>query len=148
MTAGAGGVRRYYLPCKEDRVLGHVQARATKLGVEGGKLVIEKEGKIKKLVEAVEHVTFSGRRAVEQSQDVTYVTERCVMKLTAGGTRLSPKSRRGSMLRDVLAWSAFPLTIADTCKTCPAAIFSPDPIGLTLPIKPQRTMLMSDPRVA
>ncbi len=47
--------------------------------------LIEKEGKLKKLVNAVEHVTFSGPRGVEQGRDVTYVTERAVMKLTPQG---------------------------------------------------------------
>ena len=37
------------------------------------------------MVEEVEHVTFSGRRAREQGQDVIYVTERCVMRLTDEG---------------------------------------------------------------
>jgi len=32
-----------------------------KLQIVDGKLVIEKEGKLKKLVKKVEHVTFSGR---------------------------------------------------------------------------------------
>ena len=31
----------------------------------------------------VEHVSFSGRRGIEQGQDVTYVTERCVMRAAA-----------------------------------------------------------------
>ena len=51
--------------------------------------VIEKEGKMTKLVNEVEHVSFSGRRGVEQGQDVTYVTERCVMKLTPEGIVLT-----------------------------------------------------------
>ncbi|MCR2213550.1 acyl CoA:acetate/3-ketoacid CoA transferase, partial [Salmonella enterica] len=60
-----------------------------KLGIEGGRLVIEKEGKLKKLVNETEHVTFSGSRAVAQGQDITYVTERCVMKLTPQGIMLT-----------------------------------------------------------
>jgi len=110
-----------------------------KLGVAEGELVIEKEGKIKKLVETVEHVTFSGRRAVEQGQDVTYVTERCVMKLTPAGLVVTEIAPGVDVGRDILAQSAFPLAIADSCKTMPASIFSPELIGLTLPIKPQRT---------
>ena len=62
--------------------------------MDDGKLVIEKEGKLKKLVNEVEHVTFSGRRAVEQGQDITYVTERCVMVLTPRGHR-ADRNRAG-----------------------------------------------------
>ena len=55
-----------------------------KLAVEDGKLAHRTEGKVKKLVDEVEHVSFSGRRAVAQGQDITYVTERCVMQADAG----------------------------------------------------------------
>jgi acyl CoA:acetate/3-ketoacid CoA transferase len=37
------------------------------------------------MVDKVEHVTFSGRRARETGQEVLYVTERCVMRLTDRG---------------------------------------------------------------
>jgi acyl CoA:acetate/3-ketoacid CoA transferase len=110
-----------------------------RLGVADGKLVIEKEGKIKKLVDAVEHVTFSGRRAVEQGQDVTYVTERCVMKLTPAGMVVTEIAPGVDLDRDIRGQSQFPLAVADTLRTMSAAIFSPEPIGLTLPTKPQRT---------
>jgi hypothetical protein len=64
---------------------------------DGGKLVIEKEGKVKKLVDEVEHVSFSGARAIAQGQDITYITERCVMKLTpAGIVRHRDRAGRGS----------------------------------------------------
>jgi acyl CoA:acetate/3-ketoacid CoA transferase len=109
-----------------------------KLGIDDGRLVIEKEGKIKKLVEAVEHVTFSGRRAIEQRQDVTYVTERCVMKLTPAGVTVTEIAPGVDLARDILAQSGFPLIIAGDLRTMPAKIFAPEPIGLTLPMKPQR----------
>ena len=81
VTAGAGGFVDITARAKKIVFSGMFNAGA-KLAVADGKLVIEKEGKLKKLVDEVEHVTFSGRRAVEQGQDITYVTERCVMKLT------------------------------------------------------------------
>ena len=36
-------------------------------------------------VEKVEQVTFSGARALEQGHYVLYVTERCMIRLEAGG---------------------------------------------------------------
>src|SRR5215218_4763551 len=56
VTAGAGGF--VDITCRAKKIVfsGMFNAGA-KLGVDSGKLVIEKDGKIKKLVEAVEHVT-------------------------------------------------------------------------------------------
>jgi acyl CoA:acetate/3-ketoacid CoA transferase len=137
VTAGAGGF--VDITCRARKIVfsGMFNAGA-KLAVEGGRLVIEKEGRIKKLVEAVDHVTFSGRRAVEQGQDVTYVTERCVMKLTPHGLRVTEVAPGVDVARDILAQSEFPLAIAGDVITMPQNIFSPEPIGLTLPLKPQR----------
>ena len=137
VTAGAGGF--VDITCRARKIVfsGMFNAGA-KLSVDEGRLAIEKEGKIKKLVEAVEHVTFSGRRAVEQGQDVTYVTERCVMKLTPAGVTVTEIAPGVDLARDILAQSGFPLIIAGDLRTMPAKIFAPEPIGLTLPMKPQR----------
>ncbi len=61
--------------------------------MEQGKLVIEKEGRIAKFVDRVDQVSFSGKRARMQGQDVTYVTERCVIRLLDQGltvTEIAP----------------------------------------------------------
>src|SRR5690606_18253431 len=80
VTAGAGGFVDITARARKIVFAGYFNAGA-RLSIADGRLVIEKEGKIAKIVEAVEHVSFSGRRGVAQGQDVTYVTERCVMKL-------------------------------------------------------------------
>ena len=48
-------------------------------------LRVSSPGKFTKMVDAVEHVTFAGQRALRTGQEVLYVTERCVMRLTEGG---------------------------------------------------------------
>ena len=75
-------LRRHHRAGEEDRLLRLSSMPAPSSRSTTAGCVIEKEGKVKKLVETVEHVSFSGRRAVEQGQDITYVTERCVMRLT------------------------------------------------------------------
>ena len=104
-----------------------------KLAVEGGRIRIEREGKVKKLVPAVDHVSFSGRRAVAQGQDITYVTERCVMKLTAGGIVVTELAPGIELERDVLAQADFPLVAANDMKTMSAALYQPELMGLDLP---------------
>ncbi|MFY8102402.1 MAG: acyl CoA:acetate/3-ketoacid CoA transferase, partial [Allorhizobium sp.] len=139
VTAGAGGF--VDITCRAKKIVfsGMFNAGA-KLTVDGGRLIIEKEGKIKKLVNEVDHVTFSGRRAVEQGQDVTYVTERCVMKLTPAGIVLTEIAPGADLDRDILAQSDFPLIVSDNLVEMPARLFRPDPIGLSLPTKAQRVL--------
>ncbi|OAP38907.1 CoA-transferase [Sinorhizobium glycinis] len=137
VTAGAGGFVDITARAKKIVFSGMFNAGA-KLGVAGGRLVIEKEGKLRKLVNQVEHVTFSGRRAVEQGQDITYVTERCVMKLTPGGILLTEIAPGVELEAHILDQSEFPLIVSDKLKVMDAALFHEAPLGLELPAKPQR----------
>jgi propionate CoA-transferase len=139
VTAGAGGFVDITARAKKIVFSGMFNAGA-KLGIEGGKLVIQKEGKLKKLVEAVEHVTFSGPRGVAQGQDVTYVTERCVLKLTPGGIVLTEIAPGVDLQAHILDQSEFPLIVSPDLKTMDAALFNDAPIGLTLPEKAKRTL--------
>ncbi len=84
VTAGCGGFVDITARARKIVFSGYFTAGA-KLHVEDGRLHIAAEGKVKKLVPEVEHVSFSGRRGIEQGQDVTYVTERCVMRLLPDG---------------------------------------------------------------
>ena len=97
-----------------------------------GRLVILKEGKVKKLVEAVEQVTFSGRRARAQGQHITYVTERCVMELRADGVTVTELAPGADLERDVLAQAGFTLMVAKNLKVMDAKLFHPAAIGLKL----------------
>lgn len=139
VTAGAGGF--VDITCRARTIVfsGMFNAGA-KLGVADGRLVIEKEGKIKKLVDEVEHVTFSGRRAVEQGQDVSYVTERCVMRLRPEGVTLTEIAPGANLQRDILDQSAFPIIVSDQLAEMPQKIFRPEAIGLQLPAKERRTV--------
>ena len=137
VTAGAGGFVDITARAKKIVFSGMFTAGAT-LHIDQGRLVIEKEGKLKKLVEAVEHVTFSGPRAVAQGQVITYVTERCVMTLMADGITVTEIAPGVDLARDVLAQAGFPLRVADTLKVMDARLFDAAPMGLALPTKAPR----------
>ncbi|WP_376710825.1 acyl CoA:acetate/3-ketoacid CoA transferase [Pseudochrobactrum lubricantis] len=139
VTAGAGGFVDITARAKKIVFSGMFNAGA-KLGIEGGRLVIEKEGKLKKLVNETEHVTFSGSRAVTQGQDITYVTERCVMKLTPQGIMLTEIAPGVDLQAHILEQSEFPLIISPELKLMDAALFRDEILGLTLPEKPQRIL--------
>jgi propionate CoA-transferase len=139
VTAGAGGFVDITARARKIVFAGMFNAGA-KVAIAAGKLVIEKEGKLKKLVNEVEHITFSGKRAVAQGQDITYVTERCVLKLTPDGVVLTEIAPGIDLATDILDQSEFPLIVSPHLKVMDAALFAEAPIGLSLPAKPQRTL--------
>ncbi|MCX5497699.1 acyl CoA:acetate/3-ketoacid CoA transferase [Kaistia dalseonensis] len=131
VTAGAGGFVDITARARRIVFSGYFNAGA-KFSIEDGAVAIEKEGKVKKLVPEVEHVSFSGRRAIQQGQDVTYVTERCVMKLTPEGVMVTEIAPGFDLERDILGQSEFPLLVAKDLKTSPARLYQPGLIGLKL----------------
>jgi propionate CoA-transferase len=131
VTAGAGGFVDITARAKRIVFSGFFTAGAV-LDINDGMLAIKREGKVKKLVDAVEQVTFSGRRALEQGQHVTYVTERCVMELRPTGMTVTEIAPGVDLERDVLAQSCFRIQIADNLRTIDRSLFRPAPFGLKL----------------
>ncbi|CAM5770803.1 acetate CoA-transferase YdiF [Labrys miyagiensis] len=131
VTAGAGGFIDITARAKRIIFSGFFTAAAG-LGIENGALAITREGKVRKLVNEVEHVSFSGSRAVAQGQDITYISERCVMKLTEKGILVTEIAPGVNLERDVLAQAEFPLLVAGDLKVMDAALFQPGPIGLDI----------------
>jgi acyl CoA:acetate/3-ketoacid CoA transferase len=131
VTAGAGGFVDITARAKKIVFSGYFTAGAG-LEIDHGKLVVAKEGRVKKLVEAVEQVSFSGPRAVAQGQEIVYVTERCVLRLTSEGVTVTELAPGVDLKRDVLERAEFPLRVADRLTTMEAALFHPQPFGLAL----------------
>lgn len=131
VTAGAGGFVDITARAKKIVFSGYFNAGA-KLAIEDGAVRIDKEGKVRKLVPEVEHVSFSGARGVAQGQDITYVTERCVMKLTPAGVMVTELAPGIDLERDVLAQAGFRLLVADDLKRTPDRLYCDTPIGLAL----------------
>ena len=127
-TAGAGGFVDITARAKRIVFSGNFNAGA-KMQIENGKLVITGEGKIAKIVDAVDQVSFSGKRALEQGQDVTYVTERCVMKLLSQGLTVTEIAPGIYLKRDVLDQAGTALNVADDLRQMDDALFRDRPMG-------------------
>ena len=131
VTAGAGGFVDITSRAKKIVYSGFFNAGA-KMEIRDGKLHIEKEGKVRKLVRSVEQISFSGKRAVTQGQDITYVTERCVMKLTPEGVVVTEIAPGVELQSSILDQAEFPLLISPDLKPMSAALFQPATMGLKL----------------
>lgn len=130
-TAGAGGFVDITARAKRIVFSGNFNAGA-KMRIEDGRLVIDREGKVAKIVPKVDQVSFSGRRAVAQGQEVTYVTERCVLRLLPEGLVVTEIAPGIDLQRDVLDQAATPLRVAADLKQMDAELFRDAPMGLAL----------------
>ena len=131
VTAGAGGFVDITARARKIVYSGFYNAGA-KMDIADGKLRIDKEGKVKKLVKEVEQISFSGRRGVMQGQDVTYVTERCVLKLTPEGIVVTEIAPGVELQSNILDQAEFPLIVSPKLKLMDANLFRPEPIGMKL----------------
>jgi acyl CoA:acetate/3-ketoacid CoA transferase len=111
---------------------GFFRAAGLELDLADGRLGIRRDGKFAKFVPELEHVTFSGRRARAQGQDVTYVTERCVIRLLGPELTVTEIAPGVDLERDVLKGAAIELKVAPDLKTMDARLFRPEPMGLRL----------------
>jgi propionate CoA-transferase len=131
VTAGAGGFVDITARAKKIVFSGYFTAGA-KLEVQDGAVSILKEGKVKKLVEFVDQISFSGPRAVTQGQEIVYVTERCVLRLEREGVTVTELSPGVDLKRDVLAQAEFPLRVANDVRKMDPTLFQPELLNLKL----------------
>lgn len=80
-------------------------------------------------MEQVEHVTFSGRRAREQGQEILYVTERCVIRLMPDGLTAVEVMPGIDPQRDIVDATGGRVRLANDLKVTPRSILSQGPMG-------------------
>jgi acyl CoA:acetate/3-ketoacid CoA transferase len=131
LTAGCGGFVDITAHAGELVFAGFFTAGA-KLQVGDGTLKIVQEGKSHKFVDAIEHVTFSARMGLVRGQDVTYVTERCVIKLAAEGLVVTEIAPGVDLQRDVLGQADFALRVAPDLGTMDPGLFRDAPLRMQL----------------
>ena len=121
--AGAGGFINISQNARKLVFVGTFTAKGLRVSAHDNALKIDNEGAIPKFIENVEQITFNGKYAASLGQDVLYVTERCVFRLTADGLELAEVAPGIDVEKDILSHMAFTPIINDP-KPMNSAIFA------------------------
>jgi propionate CoA-transferase len=93
------------------------------IDTENGSLAIKREGKIKKFVRDVEHLTFNAMEAEKKGKEVLYVTERAVFKLENGAPYLIEIAPGIDIDKNIINQMEFKPKISEKVKEMPRFIF-------------------------
>lgn len=107
VTVGPGGFIDIAQNAKKVVFCGTFDTKGTELKTGSGELKVQRPGQVTKLVENVDQITFSGTQSLAQQQEVVYVTERAVFRLTPEGMALTEIAPGVELYEDVLAKMGF-----------------------------------------
>jgi propionate CoA-transferase len=129
VIAGSGGFIDISQPAKKVVFCGTFTAGGLKTEVADGRLRILQEGKHRKFIRDVEHITFSGNYALSTGQPVFYVTERAVFRLTKEGLTLIEYAPGIDVEKDILALMDFKPVVPPNLKEMDARLFRHELMG-------------------
>jgi acyl CoA:acetate/3-ketoacid CoA transferase len=124
----AGGVPRIYFG-------GTFTAGRTEFSITNNKLNITREGAISKFIESVFVVAFSGQQAIKYGQEILYVTERAVFRLTKNGITLEEVAPGIDVDKDVIQKMSFEPMIGGSVREMDEKIFNESIMGIRNEIK-------------
>ena len=130
--AGVGGFVNISQNTKKVVFMGTFTVGGLQVEVDKGSLRIHREGTIKRFVNDVEQVSFSGEYASEVDKDVIFITERAVFSLGAEGLILEEIAPGINLERDILGQMDFIPIIREPLMKMDTRIFHAMPMELTL----------------
>ena len=128
--SGAGGFINISQNSKKVVFMGTFTAGGMKYMIEDGRLVIKEEGRFRKFVDQVNHITFSGSYGAKSKRKILYITERCVFELGTKGPELVEIAPGLDLQKDILDHMDFRPVIREPLKQMDRRIFHPDKMGL------------------
>ncbi len=127
--AGCGGFINISQNSRKVIFLSTFSSSGMEIKIADGHVRVVREGKFFKFVDHVGQITFSGKYAVERQQEVLYVTERCVFRLSDSGLELTEVAPGIDIERDIIQKMPFVPRVNDPVEM-DASIFRPEPMGL------------------
>jgi propionate CoA-transferase len=129
--AGAGGFVDITQNAKKVVFLGTFTAKGARYRFEPDRLVIEREGKIRKMVSKVAQLSFNGPASRASDQEVVIVTERAVFRLVPDGVMLTEVAPGIDLDKQVLGMMDFEPIVSPDLKTMDLRLLRQDgPAGL------------------
>ena len=127
--SGCGGFINISQNSRKVIFLGTFSSSGLETEIAEGRVRILKEGKFFKFVDQVGQITFSGEYAMERQQEVLYVTERCVFRLSDSGLELTEVAPGIDIERDIIRKMPFVPRVSGPIEM-DASIFRPEPMEL------------------
>ena len=100
--------------------------------------MIEQEGRFKKLVKEVQQISYNGKIGLARGQNVLYVTERAVFRLTEEGVKLIEIAKGADLQKDILDKMDFVPLIAEDLKVTDTAFYREGACGLRAMVEKNR----------
>jgi len=141
--AGAGGFINITQNTQDVYFLGTFTSGKQQLEVINGTLKITTNGTLKKFKKNVQQITFNGNYAMECQQQVTFITERAVFKLTKNGLLLTEIAPGADLQTDILDQMEFIPLIDDNLSLMDARLFQDKPMHLEHPGSRSMTQMRS-----
>lgn len=130
LIAGVGGFINITQSAKAVVFMGTLTTGGLQVAAEAGRLRIVQEGRQRKIVPAVSHLSFNGGYVASLGTEVLYITERAVFAMRAGADgqpvlTLAEVAPGIDVQRDVLALCGTLVAVAPDLATMDARIFTP-----------------------
>jgi propionate CoA-transferase len=124
LPVGPGGFIDIAQNARKVVFCGSFTTKGLSLRTGDGRMTIQREGRVRKLVCAVDQITFSGPQALQRGQTVLVLTERANFRLTPEGLELLELAPGIELQRDVLDQMDFAPRVAREITRLPAAWFT------------------------
>ena len=127
---GIGGFINISQNAKHVIFSGTFTAGGLEVACHDGALRIVKEGRHRKFVSRIEHVSYSGPFAAKEGRTSIFITERAILRTVDGGLELIEIAPGVDLEKDVLAHMGFRPKIAPDLRRMDKRLFAQAPMGL------------------
>lgn len=127
--SGCGGFINISQSSSKVIFMGTFSSSGLEVAIADGEVRVLNEGKFFKFIDRVGQITFSGKFAADREQDVLYITERCVFKLSDSGLELTEVAPGIDIERDILDKMPFSPRVHEPVEM-DSSIFQSEPMKL------------------